>query len=60
MADFASLKIPAASLTDRMTFVVRVTGIRRLRVRIFIATQLIRLAGWVSGCRTEVIVAEKE
>ena len=46
------MKCPAIDVgmaTSNLTLTVRVTGEKRLRIRLWCATQIMRLAAWV-GC----------
>jgi hypothetical protein len=47
------LNIPIDELTKQYTLHVHVSGYRRWLVRLAIANNLIRLAGWVAGMNVE-------
>ncbi len=46
--------VPVRGAMKHLTLKVKVTGLRRWRVRVTVAGWLIHLAGWLVGCKVEV------
>ena len=54
MANLGEVQVPIAAAAKGITVRVRVTGVGRWRVRLWVALKLIRLATWIAGMGLEV------
>lgn len=52
----AAFKVNAAKAAKQLTVHVRVTGMRRVRVRLWLGARIIRFGAWVMGTRSEISV----
>lgn len=50
----STIKVPVSSLTNRVTVNVEITGLASFRLRVWIATGLMRLAAWVAGMNCSI------
>ena len=55
-----TINVPVSSLTSGITIAFRLTGASRWRVRLWIAARLVRVAGFIAGCRVEVDIVPRE
>ena len=44
-----TIQVPASKALSGYTLTVEITGLRAMRVRLWLAARLIRLGAWVSG-----------
>ena len=49
------MKFSASDLTKNITITVTISGFTGLKVRLYIAKNLIRLAAWVVGCGIKIV-----
>jgi hypothetical protein len=49
MAKLGEVRFPVAKALQSMTLQVRVTGLRRFRIRVWLGIRLLKLAAWVIG-----------
>lgn len=54
MASIGEVRVPAAKAIQSLTLKVRVTGMRRFRIRMWLAIRLLKLAAWVIGTGIEI------
>ena len=48
------VRVPMRSVTEHITMHVNVTGVRTWKIRVWVGTQLIRLAAFVMNCNVVV------
>lgn len=58
MAQLGEVRVPAAKAMQSLTIKVRVTGLRRFKLRLWLGTQLLKLAAWVIGANIEIEVQQ--
>ena len=55
MAHAGTLKVSAKEAAKRMTMTVKITGVKRFRLRIWCMVKLIKLAHWVGGIPMKIV-----
>lgn len=58
MADVVTVNMRKAMVGTRLVVEMRLTGVRRLRLRLWLGTQIFSLGAWVIGHGVEVEVKE--
>lgn len=46
----SEVSVPASAAMRDVTIIVRLTGLRVFRARVWLACRLLTLAAWVAGC----------
>ncbi len=55
MANLGEVKVPASHLGRNMTIVVKVTGLKILKFRLWMALKILWLAGHIAGSKCKII-----
>lgn len=50
----STLKVNVNGAVKKSTMTIKIVGKRRMRVRLWIAQRLLRLAGWIAGPATKI------